>query len=101
MKKNKKNQKTQRFFCQFERFMYKICIVVIIALVIGIVCSETSLAQVNVEVQKQEKEVSEQKKKIESLEMKIDEMTSLEHIKEVSQEYGLDYHSENIKTIEK
>ena len=81
--------------------MYKLCVVLIVGLIVGIVCSETSLAQVNVEVQKMEKEVEQQKKKIESLEMKIDEMTSLENIKEVSAEYGLDYYSENIKTIEK
>ena len=81
--------------------MYKICIVVIIGLIVGIVCSETTLAQVNLEVQKMDKEVEQQKKKQESLEMKIDEMTSLENIKEISAEYGLSYHSENIKTIEK
>ena len=69
-------------------------------MIIGIVCSETSLAQVNVEVQKLDKEVLSQKKKIESLEMKIDEMTSLENIKAVSEEYGLIYRSENIKTVE-
>lgn len=97
----KKDNKKRKFFCKFERFMYKLCIVLIIGLIVGIVCSETSLAQVNVEVQKMEKEVEQQKKKIESLEMKIDEMTSLENIKEISAEYGLDYHSENIKTIEK
>lgn len=97
----KKDKKKRQFFCKFERFMYKLCIVVISALILGIVCSETTLAQVNVEVQKKEKEVEQQRKRIESLEMKIDEMTSLERIKEVSEKYGLDYHSENIKTIEK
>lgn len=96
----KKENKKRKFFCKFERFMYKLCIVLIIGLIVGIVCSETSLAQVNVEVQKMEKEVEQQKKKLESLEMKIDEMTSLENIKEVSAEYGLSYHSENIKTID-
>ena len=30
---------------------------------------------------------------------KIDEMTSLDRVKEVSSEYGLTYNSENIKTI--
>ena len=95
MKKKKK-----RFFCKFERFMYKLCIVIIIALIVGIVCSETSLAQVNVDVQRQEKEVELQKKKIESLGMKIDEMTALDRIKEVSAEYGLAYNSNNIRTIE-
>ena len=97
----KKDNKKRKFFCKFERFMYKLCIIVIVVLTLGIVCSETTLAQVNVEVQKKEKEVEQQKKKIESLEMKIDEMTSLDNIKEVSEKYGLDYHSENIKTIEK
>ena len=95
MKKNK-----QRVFCKLERFIYKLCIVVIIALIVGIVCSETSLAQVNVDVQKKDKEVELQKKKIESLKMKIDEMTSLDHIKEISAEYGLSYNSDNIRTIE-
>ena len=36
----------------------------------------------------------------ESLDMKIDELTSLDNIKEISEKYGLKYHSENIKTIE-
>ena len=31
--------------------------------------------------------------------MKIDEMTSLDNIKEISESYVLSYHSENIKTI--
>lgn len=100
MKNNKKKNNKRRFFCGFERFMYKLCVVVIIGLIIGLVCSETTLAQVNVDVQKQEKELEIQKKKIESLKMKIDEMTSLDRIKKISAEYGLAYYSENIKTIE-
>lgn len=96
----KKEKKKKQFFCQFERFMYKLLVVIIVGLIVLIVCSETSLAQVNVEVQKLDKEVENQKKKIESLEMKIDEMTSLENIKEVSEEYGLTYRSDNIKTID-
>ncbi|MCI6265410.1 MAG: hypothetical protein MR598_01020 [Erysipelotrichaceae bacterium] len=96
----KKGKKKQVFFCKFERFMYKVCIFIIVVLIVLIVCSETSLAQVNLELQKLDKEVDQEEKKIESLEMKIDEMTSLENIKEVSAFYGLSYHSDNIKTIE-
>lgn len=95
--KNKK--KKQVFFCKFERFMYKLCIFAIIGLIVGIVCSETSLAQVNLEVQKLTTEVEKQKKVNESLAMKIDEMTSLDHIKKISEEYGLTYNSDNIKTV--
>lgn len=96
----KKDKKKRRFFCRFERFMYQLCIVVIIGLIVGIVCSETSLAQINLEIQKLSSEVEKHQKRNESLEMKIDEMTSLDHIKEISEEYGLAYHSENIKTID-
>jgi len=80
--------------------MYKVCIALIVGLIVLIVCSETSMAQVNLEVQKLNKEVEGQKKVNESLEMKIDEMTSLDHIKEISEEYGLTYNSDNIKTID-
>ena len=96
MKKNKK----KRFFSKLERFAYKICIILIVLLIVGIVCSETSLAQMNLDIQKKETEVSKQRKRIESLNMKIDEMTSLDNIKEISEKYGLSYHSENIKTVE-
>ncbi len=96
----KKESKKQVFLSGVERFILKIGVVLVIALIILIVCSETSLAQINVEVQKLNKEVAEQKKVNESLKMKIDEMTSLDRIKEVCNEYGLEYHSENIKTIE-
>lgn len=100
MKNTKKNKK-KKSFSNFESTIYKLCIITIILLIIGIVCSETTLAQVNVEVQKQANVVEVQKKKISSLKMKIDEMTSLDRIKEISAEYGLSYNSENIKTIEK
>lgn len=95
-----KNKKKNRFFCAFERTMYKVCITLIIVLVILIVCSETTLAKKNIEVQNKTNEVEEQIKKNESLKMKIDEMTSLENIKEISEQYGLYYNSDNIKTIE-
>ena len=96
----KKEKKKKKFLSSFERLMYKLCIVIIIGLIVGIVCSETSLAQTNVEIQKLEREVEKQKKRNESLNMKIDEITSLDNLKEVSEKYGLSYHSENIKTIE-
>ena len=96
----KKNKKKQKFFCALERFMYKLCIVVIILLIVAIVFSETTIAKTNIEVQKLEKEVTAQQKVNDSLRMKIDEMTSLDHINKISSEYGLTYNSDNIKTIE-
>ncbi len=95
-----KNKKKNRFFCAFERFMYKLSIFIIIGLIILIVCSENALAKKNIEVQNKLHEVEEQKRMNESLNMKIDEMTSLDNIKEISEQYGLHYNSDNIKTIE-
>ena len=96
----KKNKKKSRFLSAIERFMYKLCIVVIILLIVFIVFSETKIAQLNIEVQKLENEVVEQQKVNASLEMKIDEMTSLDNINHISEEFGLSYNSDNIKTIE-
>ena len=95
MKRRKKNQ----FLSSFEKTTYKLCILIIVILLLGIVFGKTKLAQINLEVQKLTKEVDNQKNKNESLEMKIDERTSLDRIKKISEEYGLKYNSENIKTI--
>ena len=95
----KKNKKKQKFLSALERVMYKLCIVIIILLIVSIVFSETTLAQINIEVQKLEKAVLDQQKTNDSLEMKIDEMTSLDNINEISNKYGLTYNSDNIKTI--
>ena len=79
--------------------MYMLCILVIVLLVVGIVFGQTSLAKINLEVQKLNKEVDASRNVNESLEMKIDEMTSLDRVKQISEERGLKYNSDNIKTI--
>ena len=94
-----KKKKKKSFFSDFEWKVYKVCIFITILLVVLVVCSETSLAQVNVEVQRVEEDVLQVASALDSLEMKIDEMTSLDRIKEVSLEYGLSYNADNVKTI--
>ena len=94
-----KKKKKKGLLSNFEKVMYRLFIIIVILLIVGIVCGQTTLAQINLEVQKLNKEVNDQRNKNESLKMKIDEMTSLDRIKEVSNKYGLTYNSENIKTI--
>lgn len=96
----RKSKKRGRLLSSMERFVYKLFGVIIVVLIVLIVFSETTLAQINIESQKLEKEVDEKKKLNDSLEMKIDEMTSLDNINEISREYGLFYNSDNIRTIE-
>ena len=63
-----KKKKKKTFLSSLERFIYKLFAVIIILLIVGIVCSETSLAQMNLDIQKQEAEVEKQRKRIERVE---------------------------------
>ena len=92
-KKNKKK------INKFESFIYKFGTVMILALIIGVVFAQTALAKVNLEVQDLKNEVEEKENTNTSLAMKINELASLESVKEVSANEGLSYNSENIKTI--
>ena len=92
----KKNKKKVN---KFERFTYRFGTVMTLALVIGVVFAQTALAKVNLEVQDLKNEVEEKENTNTSLIMKINELASLESVKEVSANEGLSYNSENIKTI--
>lgn len=84
---------------KIERFMYKSFIFMSLILVVGIILTKATLSQVNLEVQKLNNKIKSQKEDNQSLVMKINEMVSLENIQEVSNEYGLAYINDNIKTI--
>lgn len=92
--------KKKKLFTKVERFLYKSFICLTIFLIIGIVCGQTTLAKMNLEVQKLKQNVENEEEENQSLVMKINEMASLENIQSVSSEMGLSYNNENIKTIE-
>jgi len=89
-----------KLFTKIERFLYKSFICLTILLVVGIVFGQTSLAKINLEVQKLKEQVEAKEEENQSLVMKINEMASLENIQNVSNDMGLAYNNENIKTIE-
>lgn len=93
MKKKKKG------ITKLEKILYKFSFCLILILLIGILVGQTTLSQINLDVQKLEKELEKQTNKNESLVMKINEMASLENILNTSIEEGLAYNNENIKTI--
>lgn len=93
MKKNKKKKN------RMQGFIYKSFISLSIILVISIVFSQISLSKINLEVEKLKIKVGEQENVNQSLNMKINEMASLENINEVSNTQGLSYNNENIKTV--
>ena len=96
MKKNKKKKK----FTKLERFIYKSSFVIMFLLVVGIVFTSASVSKLNIELQEMSMEVEKQEDTNQSLVMKINEMASLENIQSISENLGLSYNNENIKTIE-
>ena len=60
MKKKKKKQ----FLSNLERFLYKGFALTIVLLIVGIVFGETTLARMNVDIQKLDSEVEKQRKRI-------------------------------------
>ena len=93
-------KKKTKYFTKIERFLYKSFACLTILLIIGIVFGQTSLAKINLEVQKLKQEVDKKEEENQSLVMKINEMASLENIQNVSNNMGLAYNNENIKTVE-
>ena len=92
MKKNKKQK-------EIHSYVYKGFISLSVVLVISIVFSQINLSKINLEVEKLKIKAGEQENVNQSLNMKINEMASLENINEISSTQGLSYNNENIKTV--
>jgi len=95
MKKNKKLK-----LSKFEKIFYTITFLVVIAFPVVSIYAKAALSKVNYEVEEQKEEIAVQKKDNESLQMKINELASLENLEAIAKKLGLTYISKNIKTIE-
>ena len=93
--RKKKKVKVSRF----EKFLYAIAIFLVSLAPLMIVFSKSTLSEVNYEVEKIKKQIETQEKANESLEMKINELASLENIQKVIKDEGLVYNNDNIKNI--
>ena len=98
MKKNKKMKK-QLKIGKFERLIYTFTIILLALSPFAIVFSQATLSKINYEVEKTKKTIATQERKNESLSMKINELASLDTIKEVAALQGLSYNNDNIKSI--
>lgn len=95
-KKKKKKIKVTKF----ERFLYAFAIILALIAPIAIVFTKSTLSEINFEVEKMKKNIATQQKTNESLEMKINELASLDNILNIIKEEGLKYDNESIKNIE-
>lgn len=96
----KKNKKKKLKITRFEKILYVFAISLLLVSPLSIVFTKSTLSEINFEVEKMKKEIATKEKTNESLEMKINELVSLDNIKEVIKTEGLSYNNDNIKNIE-
>ena len=96
----KKHKKPKKQLSPFEKILYFITIILIISAPLLIVFEKSTLSKMNYETEKIKKQIAIQEKENESLQMKINELASLENLQKVIEEQGLEYIIENIKNID-
>lgn len=95
MKKKKKVK-----ISKFERVLYTITCFLLLLSPLMVVFLKSTLSEVNYEVEKIKTKINAQERANESLEMKINELASLENIQKAIKEEGLVYNNDNIKNID-
>ena len=82
-----------------EKMMYfVIALLVVLIPVVNVYCSSL-ITSTNIELEKLKSDIQKQEEENESLSMQLDELASLENIKNVAGEYGLSYDNTNILII--
>lgn len=95
-----KKKKGKIKLTKFEKLLYVFTILLLIVSPMVIVFTKSTLSEINYKVEKLKKSISTQERTNESLEMKINELASLENIQEIIKSEGLTYNNENIKNID-
>lgn len=95
----KKKIKKKIKLSKFEKLLYTLAIILVLASPISIVFSKATLSKINFEVEKKKVAIEEQEKTNESISMTINELASLTKIQEVAEEQGLSYNNDNIKRV--
>lgn len=95
----KKQIKKKIKLSKFEKLLYTVAVILLLASPISIVFSKATLSKINFEVEKKKEAIEEQEKTNESISMTINELASLTKIQAVAEEQGLSYNNDNIKRV--
>lgn len=87
-------------FTRFEKLMFFFTILLVVLFPVMSVYAKSMLSKVNYDVEEAKDEIKKLEKSNESLQMKINELASLENIEEVAESMGLSYTSDSVKTVE-
>ena len=96
----KKTHKKKLKITKFEKVLYAFAIVLLLIAPVSIVFTKSALSEINYKVEKMKKEIASKEKTNEGLEMKINELVSLDNIKNVIKTEGLSYNNDVIKNID-
>jgi len=83
-----------------EKVLYVLIGLLIVLNVLGQSFSMALLSKTNIEVESMRTKIEKQENLNASLEMKINELASLDNIQSVAYAYGLEYNNDNIRVIE-
>ena len=97
----KKRKKRKAKFTKYELVLFVITGILCCAFPFMSIFAKSSLSEISYKLESQKTEITEQSKNNESLEMKINELASLDNLNKVAKKMGLSYTSNSIKTIDK
>lgn len=87
-------------FTRFEKILLTCTILLVVLFPVMSVFAKSTLSKVNYDVEEIKEKIVKQEKSNESLQMKINELASLDNLEEVANELGLSYTSDSVKTLE-
>lgn len=82
-----------------EKTLVLLSVLLILANIFGTSFSMALLSKTNIEVESMRRKIDKQAMLNQSLEMKINELASLDNVETVATTYGLEYNNSNIRTI--
>ncbi len=95
-----KATKTKRYkLLKCEKFMYFLLFAMFLAVPIFNVFTSSLLSESNTKLERLKNKIKTQELTNQGLSMQIDELTSLDNIQAIVEEYNLSYNNSNIKTI--
>ena len=92
-------KKSNKIKSKIERRLIVLLLMLIVVTPFSIVYVKSNLSEINIRVEKMKKTIASQEKKNESLEMKINELASLDNVQNIIKQEGLTYNNDNIKNI--
>lgn len=82
-----------------EKTLVVLSVLLILGNIFGTSFSMALLSKTNIEVESMRRKIDKQAMLNQSLEMKINELASLDNVETVATTYGLEYNNSNIRTI--